>query len=159
MGFDQQNTQDWTQGMDMFGDLFDFLGPSEGEQGVDTSGEFEEMARMTELDARQAAMDADSRSKMTASQLHDEKERGRSKRNAEWGQSNIAMSGSKELVRESTELSDKHAEEDMLAEGESGVKEILSEGKRDANIYRIANGLAPSRSTLSLGSTIYDYKR
>lgn len=155
MGFDQGDSQDFTQGMDLFGDMFGFFEGSDSETTIDYSGEYEELARMTELDAQASAQDAKEASEQDASQLHEDREKARSERNARWGQSGVAMSGSSELVRESRELEDKHDEENVLSAGESTSREIVSDGQRSANLYRIRHGIYPDRSTLSLGSTIY----
>lgn len=156
MGFDKNDSQGLNQGIGLMGDLFDFFGEPERETVIDTSQEREEIARMMELDARQSAMAADNRNKETADRVHDEKEQARARRNARWGQSNIAMSGSRSLVRESRDLADRHEEDDVRAEGEQNVDEILTSGKRDANRYRISRGLTPTRTILTLGSSIYD---
>lgn len=156
MGFDQSNTQDMTKGIGLVGDLFDFFGQSGGDTVVDTSGEAEESARIMELDARQQAMVVADQNKEQADAVHAETERARAKRNARGGASNIAMSGSRKLVNESRELSERHDEEDGLVDGEREVSRILSKGKRKANLYRISGGLAPTRTILTLGSSIYD---
>lgn len=158
MGSNNNNSMDIKKGLKVFEDVLGTAwGKEEDDPTVDYSGDYEERALMTELDA-QAQADAQSRAtKKQARNIRSEQEQERSKKNTEWGQSNLVMSGSKELVRDARQQEGWEKEEDELLEGELREREILDKGKREANLYRIRQGVSPS--TLSLGSTIYKYRR
>lgn len=157
MGMNNNNSKDIKKGIEVFEDILSVAWGSEDEPGVDYSGDFEERALMMELDA-EARAEAQARATRKQSRIiRDEQEQDRAKRNTEWGQSSLIMSGSKELVKEARLQEGREKEEDELFEGELREREILDDGKRDANLYRIERGISPS--TLSLGSTIYKYRR
>lgn len=156
MGYQNSNAREMSRGIGLMGDLVDFVGQPERRLRGKTPEEHEEVARMMELDARKAAMEAENTNTDTADRLRSEQERNRARKRAGWGRSNIAMSGSRALVRDSRELADKEAEEDIRSDGETEVTGILNQGKRKANLYRISGGASPSRTILTLGSSIYD---
>ena len=157
MGMNNNSSGAVSKGFKMFEDVLDFAAGGSEDPNVDYSGDYEENARMIELDAQQQADSAARATKEQAQKIRAEQEQGRAKKNTQWGQSNLAMSGSKELVRDSQQQQDRNMEEDELFEGEMQERAILDNGMRGANRYRISKGLSPS--TLSLGSTIYKYRR
>ena len=162
MGMDQQSIGNIQQGLNLAGDVMNmFNAPSSplDETSDDYTTAAEERAKMTELNARERALAEKRRAKNTAESVHSSQEMERSKRNANWGRSGVTMSGSKELVRESRETKDQQAEDDALFEGEMNARQIMDKGQRDANLFRINNGVTPGQSTLSLGSTLYKYGR
>lgn len=157
MGINSSNAKDITKGIKVFEDVLSSAKGNVEELGVAYSGDYEERALMMELDA-EARADAQARAtRKQARIIRDEQEQDRAKRNADWGQSSLTMSGSKELLKEARQHEGQEKEEDELFEGELREREILEGGRRDANLYRIERGMSPS--TLSLGSTIYKYRR
>lgn len=159
MGSNNKNSASIQEGFKMIGNLTDmFSGKSPGTE-IDSSGDHEEMAQMAEFDARERALAEEKLAEKKAEDVHVKQEQDRSKRNTEWGQSGLAMSGSKELVRESRQLKDRQDEEDELFEGDMETRETMDKGMREANLFRISRGIAPTRSTLSLGSEPYKYRR
>jgi len=158
MGTNNNKSMDLKKGLKVFEDVLSTAwGKDEEDPTVDYSGDYEERARMMELDA-QAQGDAQARAaKKKGKAIRTEQEQGRAKKNTEWGQSNLTMSGSKELARDARQQEGWGKEEDELFEGELREREILDKGKREANLYRVRQGVSPS--TLSLGSTIYKYRR
>ena len=116
-------------------------------------------SRMLEIDARGNALDIQRQTERDAKNVRSTQEGARAKRNTGWGKSNLAMSGSKKLVKESSRIKDHQTEEDILFEGQMDADEMLSEGRHKANMLRISGGATPVRSTLSLGSRIYGPRR
>ncbi len=159
MGSNNKNSANIQDGFKMIGNLTDlFSGKSPGTE-IDYSGDYEEMAQMAELDARERAIAKERLAKEKAEDVHVKQEHDRSKRNTKWGQSGLTMNGSKELVQESRQLKDRQDEEDELFEGEMESRETMDKGMREVNLFRISKGIAPTRSTLSLGSELYKYRR
>jgi hypothetical protein len=144
------STQVLQQGMDLFGDVTDFLG---GRTGGNKPAA--DRAALLETDAAGDAHDLKRRSEQDAAKLREERERTRSRSAAGWGGSGLAMTGSKALIRDADRLKDRQAEEDVLFEGEQDAESRLRTARSRANMLRIDESLAPVRSTLSLGSKIY----
>ncbi|CCH49642.1 hypothetical protein [Pseudodesulfovibrio piezophilus] len=158
MGIDQQAMDQFEQGVTMFDKLTDkFMGSSS--ESADPSKMAEEQAKLMELNAAGTASDQRRQARGQATQSREELEENRSRKNTKWGQSNLAMSGSKQLIRDSDKLQDRQKEEDLLFEGEHAAQKTLKQGRREANMFRINNDLKTPSSTLSLGSTIYNSRR
>ncbi len=119
----------------------------------------EEKAKMLEIDARGNALDARQRANEDARLVRSDAEELRARQNADWGQSGLAMSGSKKLVRETGRIKDHQTEEDVLFKGRMESEETINQGRHKANLLRIGNKAAPVRSSLSLGSGIYGPRR
>lgn len=115
----------------------------------------EEQAKLMEVDAKRKAWETERHAAGDAEDLRSERERGRSRRAAGWGGSNIAMSGSKALVRDADRIKDRQDEEDVLFEGAADADSALQNGRNSANMLRINSGVSPNRSILSMGSKIY----
>lgn len=159
MGMDQQTIGNMQQGFTM---INDFVGLNSGLGGYSTNPADainEEQAKTRELDAKGEAARQQRHAELQAGETRDVLEQGRAKANTNWGQSGLAMSGSKALMRDAQRTQDRQAEDDVLFEGEMANRETLNKGKRSANMLRINAGLSPSKSTLSLGSSIYKYGR
>lgn len=159
MGMNKQNSADIQKGFKMLGELVNLAGSSETGTDIDYSGDFEERARMMELDAQERAYAQKLQNDKQARQTHANLESERAKNNTKWGQSGLAMGGSKELIRTARQLEDRQLEEDELFEAEMEENMTMNQGRREANLYRIERGISPRRSTLSLGSSIYKYGR
>lgn len=157
MGMNQQAVQGLQQGLNLFGDVMELANGGQSDSGYSAASE--EQALMMELDAKEQAMAQGRATRKTARKTREEREQGRATQNARWGQSGVAMSGSKALIRDASLHQDTQEEEDILFEGDMAQRGILEKGNRDANMFRINQGGAPKRSTLSMGSSIYDYRR
>ncbi|WP_316899227.1 hypothetical protein [Pseudodesulfovibrio indicus] len=120
-----------------------------------SSGNAEAQARLLETDAGADAQDIRRRSVKDAAALREDREKDRAARNTRWGGSNLAMSGSKRLVRDAGRIKDRQDEEDTLFEGEMNARSALRDARTRANLLRINGGGSGNRSTLSLGSSIY----
>lgn len=153
----EASTQVLQQGVDLFSDVTDFLGRRSGRQETDSSAR--DRAALIEADAAGAAHDTRRRSERDAAGLRDERERARSRGNAGWGGSNLAMTGSKALIRDAERLKDRQAEEDVLFEGEKDAESRLRAARSRANTLRMGDSVSAVRSTLSLGSKIYGRNR
>lgn len=141
------------EGLNLFEDMSNTFNRVSG--GGSASAEAEAQARLLETDARADAHDIRRRAVKDAAELREEREKGRAARNTRWGGSNLAMSGSKLLVRDAGRIKDLHDEGDALFEGEQAAQAALREGRARANMLRINGGGSGDRSTLSLGSSIY----
>lgn len=159
MGMDQQSIGFLQEGINLAGDVMGMVNATSGRSSDDGSAMVEERARMMELDARSGAHSAQQRARLRSEDLRDQREAERGRQQTRWGQSNLAMSGSKALVREGRQVEDRQDEDDERFQGDMEAEEALRQGRRQANLFRIGNGVSPSRSTLSLGSTIYKYGR
>ncbi|QGY39720.1 hypothetical protein GM415_06175 [Pseudodesulfovibrio cashew] len=160
MGMNEQATTQFEQGLGMVNDMYSRLAitvPQTTEDPMDSV--HEEQARLRELDAQSAAAEQRKQARQQAAATHETNEHSRARANAAWGQSGLAMSGSSALVRDSQQLHDRQLEEDLLFEGEAEARQTLNQGRHEANLSRISQGLKPNRSTLSLGSSIYRYGR
>ncbi|MEZ7198300.1 hypothetical protein [Pseudodesulfovibrio karagichevae] len=147
------STQTLEQGMDLFSNVTDFLGGRiGGNKAASTAGD---RAALLETDAAGDAHDLKRRSERDAAKFRGERERTRARGNAGWGGSGLDMSGSKALIRDADRLKDLQAEEDVLFDGERNAESRLRTARSQGNLLRIDEGLAPVRSTLSLGSKIY----
>lgn len=156
MGSNNQNAADIQKGFNMIGDLFTMFDTSKPGTPVDYSGDYEEKATMMELDARERAIKEKQQTRETARGIHAEQEAERARKRTEWGRSGMARSGSSQLVQEARQQESREAEEDALFEGDQRADEIMDKGMRDSNLFRINTGLKPQRSTLSLGSKLYE---
>lgn len=141
------------EGLSLFEDMSDTFNRVSGGGGA--SAEAEARARLLETDAGGDAHDIRRRAVKDAAELREEREKGRAARNTRWGGSNLAMSGSKLLVRDAGRVKDLHDEGDALFEGEQDARAVLRDGRTRANMLRINGGGSGDRSILSLGSSIY----
>jgi hypothetical protein len=149
----EASTQVLQQGVDLFSDVTDFLGDRNSRKAAASNAKGR--AALIETDAAGAAHETRRQAERDAAGLRDERERGRSRGNAGWGGSNLAMSGSKALIRDAERLKDRQAEEDVLFEGEMNARSGLRSARNRANMLRIDENVSPVRSTLSMGSKIY----
>ncbi|HKI82315.1 MAG TPA: hypothetical protein VKA04_11765 [Pseudodesulfovibrio sp.] len=149
----EASTQVLQQGVDLFSDFRDHLVKrTAGENAASSAGD---RAALLETDAAGDAHDIRRRTEQDAVRLRKEREQVRSRGNAGWGGSGLAMSGSKALIRDAERLKDRQAEEDVLFEGEMHAQSGLRSARNQANMLRIGENRSPVRSTLSLGSKIY----
>lgn len=146
----EQALQAFSQGLDMFKEIG-------GQVSGGESDTAEDQARLLETDAKSDAYDAQRRARQEESRVRAKNEKTRSAANAEWGTSNLAMSGSKAVVRNARSVQDKQEEDDILYEGQRTADDILRQARNRANLLRINAGSSANRSTLSLGSSIYKY--
>jgi len=116
-------------------------------------------AGVEETEARKRSWEASQEAKRNAERIRNEGEKRRGRENTSWGGANLAMSGSKEIVRDAGRIQDLQEEDDTLYEGQSDAETILDEGRQRANILRINSGVSPQRSTLSMGSQIYGTRK
>jgi hypothetical protein len=149
----EASTQVLQQGVDLFSDVTDFLGDRNSRKAAASNAKGR--AALIETDAAGAAHETRRQAERDAAGLRDEQERGRSRGNVGWGGSNLAMSGSKALIRDADRLKDRQAEEDVLFEGEMNARSGLRSARNRANMLRIDENVSPVRSTLSMGSKIY----
>ncbi|WP_338668555.1 hypothetical protein [Pseudodesulfovibrio methanolicus] len=136
------------QGISLFDGFTDYLGGHKDDQADTRAG-------LIETDAAGAAHETRRRAEKDAGELREDRERSRSRETARWGGSNLAMSGSKALIRDADRLKDRQAEEDVLFEGEMNARSGLRSARNQANMLRIGEKASPARSILSLGSKIY----
>jgi len=148
-----QSMQTLQQGLDLFKDVTDFLGDRTAEKSGNS--EAENRAALIETDAAGEAQDLRRRAEQDADEIRETREQARGAAGARWGGSNLAMSGSKALIRDAKRLQDRQEEEDALFEGEMNARSRLHAANKQANMMRIADGGSPSRSILSQGSKIY----
>lgn len=141
-------------GLNMFQDIQKKVG------GMSSQNDSEEdRARLIETDAKGRATEAQRQARKDAGELREERERLRSRRSTIGGGSNLAMSGSRKLVRDADRISDMQDEEDALFEGQSRSDSILRDGRNRANMLRINSGGSSERSILTMGSKIYGTRR
>ncbi|MBG0791512.1 MAG: hypothetical protein H0S80_13550 [Desulfovibrionaceae bacterium] len=148
----QQALQAFSQGVEMFKEIKEKTGSGQS----DTA---ETQARLLETDARSDAWEAQRKAAAAARENRDQNERERSRERADWGGSNLRMSGSKAVIRDARTLQDMQEEDDVLYEGRRNADAILRQARDRANMLRINGGSAPNRSTLSMGSSIYGPRR
>jgi hypothetical protein len=153
----EASTQVLQQGVDLFSDVTDFLDDRDSRKAAASNAG--DRAALIETDAASAAHDTRRRAVRDAAVLRDQHEQARSRSNAGWGGSNLAMTGSKALIRDAERLKDRQAEEDVLFEGEMNAESGLRSARNSANMLRIGENVSPARSTLSLGSKIYGRNR
>lgn len=158
MGSNGVNIAQVQRGFDLVGNVVNTFSPMTAEGGVDSerSAEIEEIARMKEFVARQQAHAERRQARVAASDIRKEKEAERAREHANWGRSGLAASGSRSLVQTGNRLDDKQTEDDVLFQGDLRAQETASKGVRDANLFRISKSRPAKRSTLSLGSKLYD---
>ncbi|MUM77260.1 hypothetical protein GKC30_06415 [Pseudodesulfovibrio sp. F-1] len=163
MGMNQNAAGLFQPGTDLAGSVYQLLtgtGISPGR-----GSEAEESARLKEFEASVKAQDILRRADADADALRTDREARRGTQNAAWGASGLAMSGSKELLRQSARIKDGQDEEDLRAEGAEAARDALNQGRAAGNLTRI-NGSVPisgaantQGSILSSGSKIYKYGR
>ena len=153
MGMNESFMGDMEKGLGMFQRIQSSLGG--GPEKPNYAKQADEQARMMEIDARDDALDILRKAERTASIVRDDRERNRANSAARWGGSNIAMSGSAQLVRDSQRIKDRQEEEDVLFEGEAQAMSSFRKKRRQADLFRIQNDASPRRTTLSMGSKIY----
>jgi len=120
------------------------------------SGDDDRLAEAREgLAGQDAAEDASlarRKARRDGAEYRDRAEQERAGTHAIWGASNLAMSGSKALVRDAERQQDRQLEEDILFEGDQEAQRRLNQATR----LRSGGGTA-HRSTLALGSKLYKY--
>ncbi|MEF2230874.1 MAG: hypothetical protein V3571_08095 [Pseudodesulfovibrio sp.] len=154
MGMDQQSGALLEKGLDMAQGFLEK--DSRDEARDDATRLAEARAGLAEQEAAGDASLRQRQAKRDASAFREQAEQDRAEAHAAWGASNLAMSGSKALVRDSGRLKDRQAEEDLLFQGDLEAQRALNQGRGAANLMRI-NGGAATRSTLALGSKLYQY--
>ena len=155
MGMDEQTGTLLEKGVEL---AQGFMEQDAGNDARDDAARLAEArAGLTEQDAAADASLAKSRAKREAAEYRDQAERERAGTHAAWGTSNLAMSGSKALVRDGAKTKDRQAEEDLLFEGDQEARRLLNQGRNKANLLRIDGGGSANRSTLALGSKLYQY--
>jgi len=154
MGMDQGTLGFLQQGVDLAGDVMSLVNqPDDGSSEVAAIAD--EKGLLMEADAKADAREAQRQAKKEAARLRGDREALRGKANADWGGANLAMSGSRKLVKDANSIKDLQDEQDVLFEGQADADAILRTGRNNANMLRINGGATPRRSTLSLGSSIY----
>lgn len=158
MGSNGMNMAQLHQGFNLAGDLVNTFSsiPAAGKTGAGHGVENEQRAQMIELEGRDEAMSQRRQARATAADVRAEKEVARGRENANWGQSGLAASGSRSLVQAGRRIGDRQAEEDVLFDGDQRAKKAEKTALRKANVFRIRNGRSTGRTTLSLGSKLYD---
>jgi hypothetical protein len=146
------------QGTDLAGTLLGLLSGSGLGTGVSTD-EASAQADLQELDARAEAADILDATDAQADALRDTREQARAERNTDWGTSGLAMSGSKQLVREAARTKDDLDEEALRDQGDEQARDALDRGRAAGNLIRINGGAGTLATTLSLGSSIYTTRR
>ncbi len=159
MGSNSNNTAELQQGLYMASDLINRFGNTSKPSYVEDSKAYEEKAKMKELDARERAMQEKRQAKQAAQTTHAKQEFERSRKTANWGSSGVAASGSRSLVEEGYQTTDREVEDSILYEGDRRAGEIMDKGTRDANLFYINTDQKPRPTTLSLGSKLYDPRR
>lgn len=154
MGINNESISSIQSGLTLIEGFMNASGQGTGSV-ADHSATAEEQARMVELDAKAQSSAQQTAAGKEADSARTILEKNRANDNTAWGQSNLAMSGSKALVKEAVHQQDLDTEEDLRFEGEAAARETLDTGVRQANLLRISQGVTPDRSTLSLGSRIY----
>jgi hypothetical protein len=120
-----------------------------------SKGDNSVQARLWETEAKGNVHDIRRKAVKDGQALREDREKNRSSHNTKWGGSNLAMSGSKKLIRDAERIQDRQDEEDVLFQGEMDARGALNDARRRSNLLRINSGLPADRSTLSLGSKIY----
>ncbi len=159
MGMDQQMVGNIKQGIDMVEDVMGRFNRPDNNSASRYSAEAEANAGLRETQARAKARDIQHDALSDARNLREAREQNRSRRNAGWGQSGLAMSGSKALVRDGNRFKDRQDEADVLFEGDQAAQDALQSGRQAGNMFRINGGGTPRRTTLALGSKIYKQGR
>ncbi|SOB59114.1 conserved protein of unknown function [Pseudodesulfovibrio profundus] len=152
MGMNENDAAAFKEQMGVFQD---FLGKATEKDKGQPSNPYEEQAALMETEAKGKALDQRRQTREDGQSVREGRERDRAKLNARWGQSGVAMSGSRQLVQDARKTADREAEEDTLFKGTQQEREILNRGRQNANMHRISNGGSANRSTLSLGSQLY----
>lgn len=153
MGITKDGNAGLAKGVAILTDVVEFAGLSE-EERIARGDEYDEKARMLELDAIDDALLLHWENVEEARKTHEELEEGRAKAHTEWGQSGLAMSGSRKMVLEGQTDRDMETEANQAFLDDQEEQAVLDEGLREANRYRINRGRRVG-TTLSLGSTIY----
>jgi len=163
MGMNQSAAGLFQPGTDLAGSMYQLLTGTGA--GPGKSAQAEEAARLQEFEASAKAHDILRSTDSDADALRADREVRRASKNAEWGASGLAMSGSKQLLREAARIKDGQDEEDIRAEGAEAARDALNRGRAAGNRTRI-NGSVPISgaadplgSILSRGSKIYKYGR
>jgi len=153
MGMIKDSSRGFSKGVELLTDVVEFAGLQEKVK-ISRDGEYDAEAGMKELDALNEASEHRWKASEEARLSHEEMEQDRSKARADWGQSGVALSGSRQMVLDGQRERDRRIEANQELEDDLKEKSILNKGLREANKYRIAMGRSP-KTTLSLGSTIY----
>lgn len=155
MGMDHQSTLTMQDGVNLFDNITRMTNGPAAQTANPT--EADARAGLMELDARDEAADRQRLARKEAAGLRETEERLRAKAAAQGGQSGLAMSGSRQLVRDSERIQDQLDEDELLTQGLLEGQKTLNRGRHKANLLRIRGNTTPNRSTLSLGSNIYKY--
>lgn len=153
MGIVNETSAGLNSGIALLNGAMDLAGLA-GDGSSGEAGVHDETARMMELDAREQAADWRRKADEEARRTREAMEKERATDHARWGQSGLALSGSKEMVLEGSREQDREVEANQTFVAEQEEQSILDSGLRKANVYRINRGRSP-KTTLSLGSTIY----
>lgn len=155
MGMDAQTVGSLQQGVDLIGDLVNMT------DDIDTdnpyAAEAEAKARLAEQDASESARDRQRAARRAAADHRETAEHERAGKHANWGKSNLAMSGSKQLIDRSDRLEDRQEEDDILFSGDQDARSTLNRGRHQSNMLRINNDVSRDGTTLSMGSKLYRY--
>lgn len=155
MGMDQQTAASLQKGIGLANDLMGMMNSSDDSGQPDYSSQAEASARLAEQDAAESAYDQKQAAKKQAATYRETAEQKRAGNHANWGKSNLAMSGSKQLTRQGERLKDTQTEDDLLFQGDQEVQSTLNQGRHKGNLLRINGGASANGTTLSLGSKLY----
>lgn len=137
----------------------EFLGETGDLNQTRPTTPYEDQAALMETEALGQARQEERETRERARSIREDREQNRAQHNTRWGQSGVAMSGSRQLVQDARKTADREKEEDMRFAGSQQEKDIISKGRLRANMHRIKHGGSARRSTLSLGSNIYSNRR
>ncbi len=157
MGMDQQTAASLQKGVGLANDFMDLVNGSADSGQPDYSAQAEANAMLVKQDTAESAYDQKQAAKKEAAIYRETAEQKRAGSHTNWGKSNLAMSGSKQLIRQSERLKDTQAEDDLLFQGDQQVQSTLNQGRHKGNLLRINGEATANNTTLSLGSKLYKY--
>ncbi|WP_419785983.1 hypothetical protein [Pseudodesulfovibrio sp.] len=155
MGMDSGGAAALQQGLDMTKDFLEKTRQRNTES--DQKNLAEAHAALSEQGAMGEAYAQQREAKKAAADYREQAEKKRASAHANWGSSGLAMSGSKQFIRQSGRMQDQQVEDDILFQGDRDAQSTLKQARSRANLTRINNGASANRSTLALGSKLYKY--
>lgn len=118
-----------------------------------------QQALLEEQQARHDASEAVREGEKEAREVRERGERGLGAMRARKARSGVAMSGSRALVDAARTAEAREEEQEVRDEARLQADDILRSGRRKADSRRLAAGLEPRKTALSLGAKLYGNRR
>lgn len=154
MGMNEQDVSAFEEGFSNINGLFSQINGFAHNKNNPYMNRGELIKAQAKKDAYTVRLDA----KQKALKAREDLQHVRGTRKAEWGSSNLAMGGSKQLIQDAVDNQAQQTEEDILYKGEQDAQSILRQAHNSSRLIKAQNDLPADSSTLSLGSKIYKRK-